>query len=199
MRVIHGTTPARIGGPSRYVLLSILLGLAALLPVVTAHAADTYLKSIATRQTEDGYALDATFLAPVPQQLAFDVLTDFDHFDAFAPNVKTSRITKREGNRMVIEQTGVAKFGLARIDYASQRQIDVTPPDSIHSVQLQGSMKKVESLMTLKPDAAGTLMIYHIELVPSGPASLVLTKGRLERDIEEQFNALVTEMVKRKK
>jgi len=178
-------------------MVLLLMAAAALAPVA-AEAADTYLKSVTTRQTDDGYALDATFLAPVPQRLAFDVLTDFDQFDRFAPNVKTSKITKREGNRMVIEQTGVAKFGVAKIDYASQRQIDVEPPNTIRSVQLQGSMKKMESLMTLKSDGGGTLMQYHIELVPSAAASLVLTKGRLERDIEEQFNALIAEMVKRR-
>lgn len=164
-----------------------------------AHAADTYLKSIATKQTADGYALDATFLAPVPQQLAYDVLTDFDFFDRFAPNVKTSRIAKREGNRMVIEQTGVAKFGLLSIPYSSQRQIDVTPPESIRSVQLQGSMKKMESLMTLKSEGGATRMVYHIDLVPSAAAASILTPSRLEHDIEDQFNALIAEMVRRKK
>jgi len=191
-------TIARARVAARALLQSVAIAAIALLPCAAAHA-DTYLKSIATKQTDDGYVLDATFIAPVPPQLAYDVLTDFDHFAEFAPNVRTSRIAKRDGNRWVIEQTGVAKFGILVVPYTSQRQIDVTPPESIHSVQTQGSMKRLESLMTLKPDAAGTRMVYHIEIVPSAAAASILTPARLEHDIEGQFNALIGEMVKRRK
>jgi hypothetical protein len=196
MKATHRLAPgSRASGIARAALLALL---ATLFPVAAAAQKATHLTSIETRKDGDTYVLVATFLAPVPQPLCFEVLTDFDRFADFAPNVKTSRISKREGNRMLVEQTGVAKFGVAAIKYASQRQIDVKPPESILSVQVQGSMKSMQSLMQLSPAPGGTQMKYRIEMVPSAAASLVLTPERLERDIEEQFNALIAEMVRRK-
>jgi hypothetical protein len=175
----------------------VLAGLAALVLGAPAHA-QSPMKSIDVRRSSDGFVLDAEFVAPVPARLAFEVLTDFDHFDRFVPNVRSSKVVKREGPRVLIEQQGVARFGLASFPYTSRRQIDMTPPDSIRSLQVEGSMRKVESLMTLRPDGDATRLVYHMEIVPSALSGAVLTTRFLEHEVEETFNAMIAEMVRRR-
>ena len=56
-----------------------------------------------------------------------------------------------------------------------------------------------KSLMTLSADGDGTRMQYELERVPSFLASSVLSPDFLKHEIQEQFTAIVGEMVKRKK
>jgi ribosome-associated toxin RatA of RatAB toxin-antitoxin module len=154
------------------------------------------IRSVEAKQTGDTWTVDAIIFAPVPPDLAYSVLTDFDHMGEYVPNVRESHIVKREGNKVTIEQKGSARLGIASVPYVSKRLLELEPA-SIHSTQLEGNLKRVESQLNLKPDAEGTLITYHIEIVPSALASAAVNKPRLEGDIAEQFTAMVGEMVKR--
>ena len=58
-------------------------------------------------------------------------------------------------------------------------------------------MKQLESLMTLTPDGNGTRLNYHLEMVPAGLASAVLSKDFVQNELTEQFKAIIGEMVRR--
>jgi len=137
--------------------------------------------------------------APVSQSIAWDVLTDFANMAAWVPNVRHSSILKKAGNQLTIEQSGTAKFGLLSFSYTSVREIVLTPQTTIQSTQTKGEMKRQQSLMELSPEANGTRLQYRLELEPSGLASAAISQDRLKHDIDEQFTAIVGEMVRRKK
>jgi carbon monoxide dehydrogenase subunit G len=137
--------------------------------------------------------------APVSQSIAWDVLTDFANMAAWVPNVRHSSIVKKAGNQLTIEQSGTVKFGLLSFSYTSVREIVLTPQTTIQSTQTKGEMKRQQSLMELSPEASGTRLQYRLELEPSGLASAVISQDRLKHDIDEQFTAIVGEMVRRKK
>jgi carbon monoxide dehydrogenase subunit G len=142
--------------------------------------------------------VEAVMFAPVPQALAWEVLTDFEHMDRFVPNVKSSRVIAREAQGLTIEQQGTAHFGALNIPYTSQRHLELRPETTIHSRQVTGSMKKVETLMKLSVEGAGTRLDYHLEIVPSLIASTVLSEDFLRHEVDEQFNAIIGEMIRRK-
>jgi transposase len=75
----------------------------------------------------------------------------------------------------------------------------MNPQTAIESKQIHGEMRRLQSLMTLSADAGGTQLAYRLELVPTGLAAGVMSEERLKRDMEEQFTAIVAEMIKRKK
>lgn len=164
---------------------------------VTVHA-ESALRSISVQQDGDTFVVDAVIFAPVPPALAWEVLTDFDHMNGFIPNLRVSRVLKREGNQLAIEQQGVAKFGLLSFPYVSERNIDMSPPNSIRSVETKGNMKRFESLATFTPEGSGTRIGYRSEMVPSPFVAKVLSKNFLEHDVEVRFNAIVGEMVRRR-
>jgi hypothetical protein len=164
---------------------------------VAAHA-ETALRSINVKQDGDAFIVDAVIFAPVPPALAWEVLTDFDRMNTFIPNLRMSRVLKRDGNQLAIEQQGVAKFGLLSFPYVSERNIDMSPPNSIRSVETRGNMKRFESVATFSPEGSGTLIGYRSEMVPSPFVAKVLSKNFLEHEVEERFNAIVGEMVRRR-
>jgi Polyketide cyclase / dehydrase and lipid transport len=115
-----------------------------------AHAAgDSPIRTIDVVQESDRYKADVVMFAPVPANVAWDVLTDFDHMARWVPNVRESKVTATEANTVTVEQHGVAKFGLASFPYTSVRQMQLNPQTTVRATQIKGSMRELMSLMTL--------------------------------------------------
>jgi|APFre7841882630_1041343.scaffolds.fasta_scaffold15184_1 uncharacterized membrane protein len=171
----------------------------AVFTIAASAAAQSPVRSIDVAYDGETYVVKARMFAPVPQTIAWDVLTDFTHMAGWVPNVIESTVVKPGDKQMTIEQRGNAKFGALSIAYTSLREIVLNPQVTILSTQVKGSMKRQKSLMTLSADGDGTRMQYELELVPSFLASTVLSPDFLKHEIEEQFTAIVGEMVKRKK
>ncbi len=184
----------RNGSPMRWTFWAV----AAFLFADSAHAAtETAIRSIDIAHDSDVYVANVVMFAPVATDLAWQVLTDFDHMAEWVPNVRQSKVIEREPNAVTIEQHGVAKFGIARFSYVSVRHIEPDPPRTIRSTQIKGNMRRLESLMTLAPDGNGTKLVYHLEMVPGALAASVMSKEFLEHELREQFSAIIEEMVRR--
>jgi hypothetical protein len=163
-----------------------------------ALAAESPIRSIeVVRAADDAYVANLVMFAPVPAGLAWKVLTDFEHMPDWVPNLRESKVIERDGNAMTIEQRGVAKFGIASFPYVSVRQIVLDPERTVHAKQLKGSMRRVESLMKLSADGNGTQLQYHLEMVPTGLASAVMSEDFVRNELTEQFTAIIGEMVRR--
>ena len=162
-------------------------------------AAQSPVRSVDVVQDGDSYVLTAQMFAPVNQAIVWDVLTDFGNMEKWVPNVLESRIVTPGEKQMTIEQKGNAKFGSLSFAYTSVREIVLTPRTSILSTQVKGSMKKQVSLMTISSEGDGTKLQYKLELVPSFLAARVISPDFLKHEINEQFTAIIGEMVKRKK
>jgi len=167
--------------------------------IASGASAQSPVRSIDVNYDGETYVVKAVMFAPVVQAIAWDVLTDFAHMAGWVPNVRESSVLKQEGSQMMIEQRGTAKFGVLSIPYTTVREIVMNPQTTIRSTQVKGSMRKLQSLMTLSADGDGTHMLYQLELVPSVFASGALSKDFLKHEVEEQFTAIVGEMMKRKK
>jgi len=109
------------------------------------------------------------------------------------------RLKDDNGNVLTIEQKGTFKYGLLSIPYTSVRKMELEPEKTILATQVQGSMRKLVSLMRVSPDGAGTRLDYRLEMVPSTIASTVMSKDFLQGELTEQFTAIVGEMVRRAK
>ena len=182
--------------PLRYRIprLLVLFGLT-WLASASASAADTSpIRSIDVVHDSDTYKATVQMVAPVPQAVAWAVLTDFENMAGWVPNVRESKVLERNQNVVVIEQHGVARFGLASFPYTSVRQLELDPERSIKSTQLKGSMRRLESTMTLVPDSDGTRLVYQMEMVPTGLAAAVVSKDFLTHELSEQFSAIIDEM-----
>jgi len=54
-------------------------------------------------------AVNASVLMQVDARIAWEVLSDYDHLARFIPDMKSSRVVSRDGNRVLVEQKG--EFG----------------------------------------------------------------------------------------
>lgn len=145
------------------------------------------------------YVINALMFAPVPRQEAWAALTDFDRMSSFVPNLSESRTTSRSGNRLVIAQKGVARFGPLKVPFESVREVELQPYDEVHSRNIRGNMRKVESVTRLSDADGGTRITYHVEAIPDFWLPKIIGEAFLRHEIREQFEAIVKEMVRRQR
>lgn len=177
----------------------LLAGLACLAAHAFAQDKGGPIRSVDIAESADGYVATMVMQAPVPPKIAWDVLTDFDNMEKWVPNVRESRIVNHNGNDLTIEQKGTAKFGVLSIPYTSVRKMQLEPEKSILATQVQGSMRKLVSLMRVSADGTATRLDYRLEIVPSAIAASVMSKDFLRGELTDQFTAIVGEMVRRAK
>jgi hypothetical protein len=162
-------------------------------------AGEPLVRSIKVTYDGTTYVTDAVMFAPVPVAVAWDVLTDFEHQPGWVPNLSDSKVVKREANSVIVQQSGTAALGPLSVPYVTERRIDMDKPVTIKAVQLKGSLKRVESTINISSDPNGTILTYHIEVVPNFLAATVMSTAFFEHEIPEQFGAIVDEMKRRNK
>jgi ribosome-associated toxin RatA of RatAB toxin-antitoxin module len=176
-------------------LLVLLFSLVATAPVLAARTRVT----VDVRRDGDTFRIDATLFAPVPIDLAWEVLTDFEHMEQFVPNVQDSRIIARQGQRLTIAQRGVARFGPLTFPFESERIVELSQRSEIHSSQSTGNMRRLESVTRFATAEGGTQLSYRVEVEPGAWFPAALTERFLVHEIEEQFDAIVEEMIRRQR
>jgi uncharacterized protein YndB with AHSA1/START domain len=194
----NATSQAHAGGGRSFALAC---GLRALLIAVAlgwAPNGTAAITSIDVRQTEEAYVVDLTMWVPAPRELAFEVLVDFEHMASWVPNVRDSRVLRRDANRATVEYQGVVPFGFLAVPFTTVREIEFLRPDWIRTSQLSGTMKRHESRITFAAEAEGTRLEYHVEMVPGFIAAVVTNRRRVEFELREHFDAIAAEILRRK-
>jgi carbon monoxide dehydrogenase subunit G len=164
---------------------------------VPAFAADAEFRRVVVTARADGFACDSEMLIPVPPALAWEVMTDFDSMARWVPNLRLSRVLKREGPVVHIEQVGIAAFGPLSFDFTMVRRLELEPPTLITAEQVRGTLKGYKSTVRLASENGGTRMTYRVDLDPGMLLSAILSRDFIEHEIREQFGAIAAEMVRR--
>jgi len=189
---------ARLAGVVLTVLGVAFAFAATLLPAPAARAQPAPPKArIAVTRDGPKYYVDASLYTAAPPQVAWDVLTDFDRMATFVPNLETSRAAVRSGNRVTLQQRGVARFGPLAFPFESQREIELVPIEIIRSRQTVGSMRHLVSLTTLSAEGTGTRIDYHVEADPGALYPSFVMQPFLKGEVAEQFAAIEREMRRR--
>ena len=175
----------------------VLLLLAALLFVAPPDPAAQEFRRVAITPLPDGHFIDAVMVIPVPTAIAWEVMTDFDSLAKWVPNLRSSRVLQREGNRVLIEQVGIAQFGPFSFDFTMERRLGLDPPSGFSAVQTRGTLKRYQSTLRLEPEKGATRLTYRVQIEPGLLLGAILSKEFIEHEFREQFEAIAAEMVRR--
>lgn len=184
-------TPALLFRLSLFTLLLPGVGWA-----VAAESQDLPDPVVQVSEANGKLVLNISYRVPVSPREAWAVLTDFENMPAFVPGLESSKVLLRTGKTIQVEQTGSVRFGILPIQYASKRQIDTVPYQSISSHTLSGNAR-LDSIMLLTPSGSGTLLSYHATAVPDLPVPNSLIGSSLSEMLENQFKAMGQEMARR--
>lgn len=153
--------------------------------------------SVAVAQSGEAFVVDVTLDVPVSVTSAWDVLTDFDHMTAIFSNLKSSKVTARNGNIWLVQQTGVARYGLLGFSFESEREMRMEPMTRILARNLSGTLKRMESETRLASVDQGVRIAYHAEIAPDSHLARLFGSFFVRHEAEEQFRGLAAEMLRR--
>ena len=179
-----------------------LLALAAMLyPVPWAMAADGQPlvpdSDVLVQRSGASFTVDTTMYAPVPPALAWAVLTDFEHMGSFVPNLSSSQVVERSDAVLKVVQKGVAHYGLFSANFESIREIGLSPPHEIRAHGVGGNFERMDSVMRLQAEGAGTRLHYHAEVLPGVWLPPFIGPALVRHETAAQFSAMLREMVRR--
>jgi len=155
--------------------------------------------AVAVREAGDGFIVEASIDAPVTLPTAWAVLVDYDHMATILDNLATSKVASRNGNRLIVKQEGVARFGLFSYPFQVEREIHLEPMTRIRAKNLSGSIKRMESEVRLNAANKGTSVHidYRAEFVFDSILAGLFAVSFLHHEVDEQFRLMVAEMKRR--
>jgi hypothetical protein len=152
---------------------------------------------VAVHRDGEAILIDVFLRAPVSQQEAWDVLTDFDRMASIVGNLEFSRVLEREGNRVVVAQRGGRTEGLLRFSFETVREVELHPTSLMRARLIRGNIARLEGTTALMPSGEATQIVSHGLCVPGRWVPPVLGELFIENATREQYADLRREMLKR--
>jgi ribosome-associated toxin RatA of RatAB toxin-antitoxin module len=153
--------------------------------------------TINTKLQGDAVDIHASAMLNADAATAWRVLTDYDHYAEFIPDLRVSRVIAREGNTLTVEHSGETAIWLLKMPVHVTFEVNEMPPNSLQSRTVAGSMRVLASSYALPPIASGVRLDYAGQIVPGFELVGHVVQAMVERNAARQFQALVDEIERR--
>ncbi|TMH41632.1 MAG: cyclase [Betaproteobacteria bacterium] len=194
MRLRHAVrmsvNPVRSGSALFFTLFTF-----ALAPGLVRAAAETTETRI-ERQGEY-ITVKASALMQVDARIAWEVLSDYDNLAQFIPDMKSSRVVSRSGNRVQVEQKGEFGFFFYRQPVDVLLEVLEVPPHRIDARRIAGNIRELETRYELGTSAAGVRFDYSGRFIPDFSLPPLIGMPIVRRIVERRFRAMVEEIARR--
>lgn len=172
--------------------------LAVLLALFGAAALGSEQKvAVAVESSGEVFIVDASMDVGVSQEIAWDVMTDFNHMATILGNLTSSKVVSCDGNIWIIQQEGSAKFGLFTFPFKSRREVRLEPIKRILARNLSGTLKRMDDEATIVPMGHGVRIKYRVEIVVDSLLLQLFGLPFFRHGAEEQFLEMAQEMTRR--
>ncbi len=129
---------------------------------------------------------------------AWQVLTDYDNFERFMPNVASCKIISSKGDHILFEQVNVVDLWLFKQKFTVQIEAIKTKPNQIDFKIVQGDLKKLVGRWQIKKISPEQVLVSHaVEVEPGDKTEKPLFYGVYESSLEETLKAIAQEITKR--
>jgi len=141
----------------------------------------------------------ARALITAPPAVVWEVLTDYEHLPRFVPGIAKSVVRLREGSRLLVDQSGEARFLFFSIPIEVQLEVIERPPQWISSRAVAGNVRRMSGRYEIEPDAErGTVLLRYVgQIEPDFELPPLIGVAALRNTAYEQFAAMVAEIERR--
>ena len=139
------------------------------------------------------FEIDASCAVHAPPATVWKILTTYERMNEFVPDLASSSVLSRNGNEVIVEQTGTARFLFMSKSIHLIVRATEYPISSIDIALIAGDMKHYESRWELVPIAAtgGTRIVYSGRLIPNFYVPGMLGAKIIRSDIERMMEAVM--------
>lgn len=145
------------------------------------------------------YEVDATGTVAAPLPKVWRILTGYERMAEFVPDMESCKILSRNGNEVILEQFGVARFlFMSKAIHLIVRATE-QPMSSIDISLISGDMKHYESHWELIPipETGGTRIVYSGKMMPNFYVPGLLGSKMIRSDIERMMSAVLARIDRR--
>lgn len=129
---------------------------------------------------------------------AWSVLTDYNNFADFLPNITTSKIISENGDRLIFEQVNVVDLWLFQQEFVVQIEAIKTKPTKVDFKIVDGEFKKLFGRWQIAEQSPGKILVTHtVEVEPGSDVEKPFFYGVYESSLEEILKAMAIEISKR--
>ena len=129
---------------------------------------------------------------------AWNVLTDYDNFQDFLPNISSSRIIKEDGNNVIFEQVNLVDLWLLTKQFTVQIAATKTELQKIDFKMLEGDLDNLQGRWEISKLPSNQILITHrVTVSPKSPSEAAFFYGIYESSLEETLQAIAVEIEKR--
>jgi ribosome-associated toxin RatA of RatAB toxin-antitoxin module len=169
------------------------LPLLALALAWAAHAAPSEVVVEAAREG-DAYVITARGDLVADAGVAWRVLTDYDRYPEFVPDLHSSRTVSRGPGGAVVEQRGELRFLFVRFPLEVKYAIREQPPSVVESRATSGSFREMTGRYELVPNGGALRVAYSGRLVPDFAMPPLIGTIAVRMTAERQFTAMIEEI-----
>ena len=175
-------------------LLQVLVALGSAV-AATAHAAEPV--TVQASRHDGAFFVEAVAELSADPRIAWQVLTDYDRYAEFIPDLRSSRVVGRSSSGTVVEQHGQAEFLFIRIPLEVRYLVEETPFRVVRSRAIGGDFREMEGTYDITPTPGGLRLTYSGRLVPGFMMPPLFGTTAVRISVERQFGAMVREIVRR--
>jgi len=155
--------------------------------------------SVEAERRGERVAVQARALISAPVAVVWEVLTDYEHLPRFIPGIAKSVVRSRDDSRLLVEQSGEARFLVFSFPIEVRLEVTERPPQSISSRAVAGNVRRMSGRYEIQPDAErGTVLLRYVgEIEPDFELPPLIGVAALRSTATEQFTAMVAEIERR--
>lgn len=139
------------------------------------------------------YEVDASGTVQAPPASVWKTLTTYERMSEFVPDMSSCRVLSRNGNEVIIEQQGVARFLFMNHAIHLVVRATETPLSAINIDLISGDMRHYEASWNLYPipETGGTRIVFNSRLMPGFYVPGMLGPTMIRGDIERMMGAVL--------
>jgi ribosome-associated toxin RatA of RatAB toxin-antitoxin module len=176
-----------------FAVLTALLLLVLTLPL-PGRADNSTLTVDVQRAEQSGRAqfdITASGSVNAPPALVWKVLTGYERMPEFVPDMISNRVVSRQGNRLLLEQQGRARFLFFRRDIKVKVEVVEEPSSAIDVNLISGDMEAYRCRWELLPQPDGSTRIhYRGSVVPKFYVPAMLGVPLIRSDVRTMLKSV---------
>ncbi|VTU17004.1 SRPBCC family protein [Variovorax sp. RA8] len=134
----------------------------------------------------------------VDPRTVWAVISDYDRLADFIPDMSSSRVIRRDGDQVLIEQTGEFAFLFFRQPVEVRLSVRESPPRRIVAHAVGGNLQSMEGHYAVESLPGNQVRLsYSGRLVPGFQVPAFVSRMAVRSTMDRQFRALVQEIVRR--
>lgn len=121
------------------------------------------------------------------------ILTDYNRMADYVPDMKSARVVSRDGDKVIIEQHGAARFLFFSRDIHLVVQVHEQAPNKLDVSLIDGDMKVYRCTWELMPVAAtgGTRVVYNATIEPKFYVPGMVGASMVRKDVAKMMAAVL--------